>query len=234
MRNPVRLFALVATIFCTAISLPASAWEHWGGDRGGSRFSPLNQITPDNVAGLKQAWSFSTGDMPRQGENSKGHEFSFEATPIKVGNSLYLCTPHREVIALDATTGALRWRFTPGGDMSHNVYQACRGVSYFDAPPGTACPHRIVSTASDLPRLFALDAETGKREVRSTTVRDAELKITKLFVAVPFTADRLPFLRTGRFEGQPETDPPIPLVSLNTRLENRIFDFRVRLLSRLR
>ena len=146
----------------TEAAAASDDWRFYGRTPAGDRFSPLTQITPENVAGLKQAWSFSTGDMPRQGENSNGHEFSFEATPIKVGNSLYFCTPHREVIALDATTGALRWRFTPGGDMSHNVYQACRGVSYFDAPPGTACPHRIVSTASDLPRLFALDAETGQ------------------------------------------------------------------------
>ncbi|MFD0386884.1 PQQ-binding-like beta-propeller repeat protein [Tistrella bauzanensis] len=77
-------------------------------------------------------------------------------------DSLYLCTPHRDVIALDATTGERLWRFQPGGDMSHNIYQACRGVSYFEAPEGTPCRQHIVSTASDLPRLFALDATTGK------------------------------------------------------------------------
>jgi quinoprotein glucose dehydrogenase len=46
MRNPVRLLTLVVAIFCTGIALPVSAWEHWDGDRGGSRFSPLNQIAP--------------------------------------------------------------------------------------------------------------------------------------------------------------------------------------------
>ena len=49
MRNPFRLFTFIVAIFCIGIAHPASAWEHWGGDRGGSRFSPLNQITPDNV-----------------------------------------------------------------------------------------------------------------------------------------------------------------------------------------
>ena len=63
MRNPVRLFIFVVAIFCTGIALPASAWEHWGGDRGGSRFSPLNQITPDNVGNLVRAWEFRTGDL---------------------------------------------------------------------------------------------------------------------------------------------------------------------------
>jgi len=54
MRNPVRLFISFVAIFCAFILvlLPASAWEHWGGDRGGSRFSPLDQVTPGNVGNL--------------------------------------------------------------------------------------------------------------------------------------------------------------------------------------
>lgn len=137
-------------------------WRFYGRTPDGDRFSPLAQITPANVGQLQKVWSFSTGDMPREGENSRGREFSFEATPIKVGNSLYFCTPHREVIALDATTGKQRWRFAPDGDMSKNIYQACRGVSYADTPDTPACRHRIVSTSSGTPHLFELDAETGK------------------------------------------------------------------------
>jgi len=137
-------------------------WQFYGRTPAGDRYSPQAQITPANVASLQPAWSFSTGDMPRPGENARGREFSFEATPIKVGNSLYLCTPHRDVVALDATTGKQIWRYSPAGDMSKNIYQACRGVSYYDAPQGTPCPHRIISTGSGDPTLFALDAETGK------------------------------------------------------------------------
>lgn len=87
--------------------------------------------------------------------------------------------------------------------------------------------------------------EEAKTPIRSTTVQDVEIKVTKVcslglvvpvvkramhvqcFVAVPVTAERLPFTRNGRFEEQPPTDPPIPAVTLNTRLENRVFDFRV-------
>ncbi|NTH49301.1 membrane-bound PQQ-dependent dehydrogenase, glucose/quinate/shikimate family [Agrobacterium rhizogenes] len=142
--------------------VPDDSWFFYGRTPAGDRFSPLTQITPGNVKKLEQVWSFSTGDLPESGENSHGREFSFEATPIKVGDALYFCTPHREVVALDAATGAVKWRYDPAGDMSHNVYQACRGVSYYDAPSAAACKHRIVSTASDLPRLFELDADTGK------------------------------------------------------------------------
>ncbi len=140
-------------------------WQFYGRTLSGDRFSPLDQIKASNVRDLKQAWSFSTNDLPKSGENSNGREFSFEATPIKVGDNLYFCTPHRDVVALDATTGQLKWRYDPGGDMSHNVYQACRGVSYYEATASDAtgaCKSRIVNTASDLPRLFELDAATGK------------------------------------------------------------------------
>ncbi|MBB3172577.1 quinoprotein glucose dehydrogenase [Endobacter medicaginis] len=204
-------------VFATAADWNASApgtdeagndWRYYGRTAAGDRYVPFDQITPANVAQLQKVWEFRTGDMPRHGENANGREFSFEATPLKIGDTLYLCTPHRDVLALDATTGKQIWRFQPGGDLSHNVYQACRGVSYFDAsagdiagpsdadtpaaravvaPPGAAqtridtstvpdtklaqtvqpagdgapCQQRIVSTDSDLPRLFELDAKTG-------------------------------------------------------------------------
>ena len=147
-------------------AIPSDSWQFYGRTSGGDRYSPLDQINADNVKNLTEAWSFSTGDLPRSGENSGGREFSFEATPIKVGESLYFCTPHREVVSLDATTGKQKWRYNPAGDMTHNVYQACRGVSYYDAAAAGdisgPCKTRIVSTASDLPRLFELDAETGE------------------------------------------------------------------------
>src|SRR5882757_3607330 len=56
MRNPVRLFAFFVGLCCVCLSSLALAWEHWGGDRGGSRFSPLAQITSGNVGNLVRAW----------------------------------------------------------------------------------------------------------------------------------------------------------------------------------
>src|SRR5260370_23375212 len=50
---------LLAVLLLTAA--PAFGWEHWGGDRGGTRFSPLAQITPPNVGGLVRAWQFPPG-----------------------------------------------------------------------------------------------------------------------------------------------------------------------------
>ena len=58
MRYPFGLFVLLLL----AVT-PAIGWEHWGGDLGGSRFSPLNQINPANVGNLVQAWEFHAGDL---------------------------------------------------------------------------------------------------------------------------------------------------------------------------
>ena len=49
------------------VTLPAAAWDHWGGNRGGTRFSPLQQITPANVGRLVRCWEFHTGDLARAG-----------------------------------------------------------------------------------------------------------------------------------------------------------------------
>ena len=99
-------------------------WTFYGHTPACDRYSPLDPITPQNVFQRTQAWSLSTSDLPKEGENSNGRKVSFEATPIKVGDSLYFCTPHRDVVALDATTGKRKWRYRPGGDRSKNAYRA--------------------------------------------------------------------------------------------------------------
>jgi quinoprotein glucose dehydrogenase len=142
--------------------VPDGEWRYYGRTADGSRFSPLNDITAQNVSGLKEAWRFRTGDLPRPQDTKGGREFNFEATPVKAGENLYFCTPHRQVIALNATSGKLVWRFDPQNDTSANIFLSCRGVSYYEAPQGTAsCPRRIIATTADA-RMMALDAETGK------------------------------------------------------------------------
>jgi quinoprotein glucose dehydrogenase len=164
MRNPVRLFTFVVAIFCAFISLPASAWEHWGGDRGGSRFSPLNLITPDNVGTLVRAWEFRTGDLDTRAPEVMKRT-KFQATPLLVEDSLIFCSPFNEVIALDPGSGAQKWRFDP--KISTNQRPAnrynCRGVAYWvddKAPDNAACRARIFMGTNDA-RVIALDARSG-------------------------------------------------------------------------
>ena len=107
MRKLPGLFALACFI-----AAPAFAWEHWGGDRGGTRFSPLAMITPANVGNLVKAWQFRTGDLDTRPPEAMART-KFQATPLFVENSVIFCSPFNEVIALDPGTGAQKWRFDP-------------------------------------------------------------------------------------------------------------------------
>ncbi|MFT4507910.1 glucose/quinate/shikimate family membrane-bound PQQ-dependent dehydrogenase [Caballeronia sp. 15711] len=105
-------------------------WPAYGRTQEGTRYSPLQQITPENAKNLQVAWTFRTGDM--KGPNDPV-EITNEVTPIKIGDLLYLCSPHQILFALDAKTGALKWKFDPQlkADPSFQ-HVTCRGVSYVD------------------------------------------------------------------------------------------------------
>jgi len=161
----------------TAPAMPDGDWQSYGRTGFADRYSPLAQITPDNVSKLEPAWTFRTGDIP--GPNDPG-ETTAENTPLKVNGMLYVCTPHSMVIALDPDTGKEIWRFDPkistqnAENFKGWAHMTCRGVSYHDeaayaasspaqtpAPASNACPRRIFLPTADT-RLIALNADTGK------------------------------------------------------------------------
>src|SRR5687768_4187642 len=129
-----------------ADSVPAGEWWAYGRGPGGQRYSPLRQITADNVQQLRPAWTFHTGD--RRGRPGDPEETTFEVTPLKVGNRLFLCTPHQSVVALNATTGQQLWRedlkIRPSLALQHLT---CRGLSYHKADAGAIA--REASATSD-------------------------------------------------------------------------------------
>jgi quinoprotein glucose dehydrogenase len=136
----------------------AGEWLSYGNVDGGNRHSPLAQITPANVGALKQAWTFSLGKEPN------GEPAPFQATPLKIGDRLYICSGYNDIIALDAETGQQAWRYAAHADTYGVFGQTCRGVSYFKqaiAAPGAACAERIYTATIDA-RLIAVDAATGK------------------------------------------------------------------------
>ena len=141
---------------------PVAGWPAWGGDAGGSRHSPLTQITRENVGRLELAWRFHTGDVA-DGSRTRGKSV-FEATPILDGDTLYFCSPFNRVFALDAETGAQRWVFDPKVELAAPLAAHLprrralerRRARRRPSPAGAgSSPGR--STA----RLLALDAEDG-------------------------------------------------------------------------
>ena len=141
--------------------VPPGEWRAYGRDAFGRRYSPLAQINTANAASLQQAWEFHTGDVRSA---SDVEETTYEVTPLKVDDMVYLCTPHDLVIALDAATGRERWRYDPkvppGRGRQH---QTCRGLSFHertDLAPGLACAQRLFMPTADA-RLIALDAKSG-------------------------------------------------------------------------
>lgn len=139
-----------------AISDEAGDWPSHANDKDATRYSALGQISPDNVSKLRLAWSFQTGDLA-----APGKDYSYEATPLKIGDFLYMCTPSGMVVALNPATGIEQWRFDPKPDLTGVAHMVCRGISYFDTgrKAGT-CARRIYVTSPDA-RLWALDAISG-------------------------------------------------------------------------
>ncbi len=139
-----------------------SDWPTFSGDAGGMQYTPLTQITADNVKNLKPVWTYRTGDVSN-GENGLVNS-AFEATPILFNNLLYFCTPFNRVIALDPETGKEIWNFDPKLDKKNvKVVFRCRGVSSWQnlINPKGFCSKRIFSIVED-GRIVALDADSGK------------------------------------------------------------------------
>jgi quinoprotein glucose dehydrogenase len=133
--------------------MPGADWPSYAGDAGAAHFSTLSQITPANVSGLALAWSYHI-DWPND------RPAALEVTPLKVGDLVYVCLPQNDVVALDADTGAVRWKYS-AQLRPWSASTICRGLAYFRAPPATTkCPERLLMTSADA-TLRAIDARTG-------------------------------------------------------------------------
>lgn len=143
-------------------NVPEADWHYYGRTPYGQRYSPLKQITPENVGTLQVAWQYQTGDVKLPDDIG---ETTYQVTPLKVRDTLYLCTPHNWAIALDAATGKENWKFDPNVGLNPDrQHQTCRGVSYYadsTVAAGQPCAERIYLPTSDA-RLIALDAANGQ------------------------------------------------------------------------
>ncbi len=117
-------------------------WPAYGGSSAGTRYSPLKQINRSNVARLAMAWSYDTADGAGASQTQ----------PIVVDGVLYGLTPRHKVIALEAASGKLLWRFDPG--------KAGRGANRSVVYWSSGTDRRIFSALDSF--VYALDATTGK------------------------------------------------------------------------
>jgi quinoprotein glucose dehydrogenase len=154
--------APVAGAINTMAQATSDDWPVYGGSNLEARYSSLDQVNTENAGKLKQVWQYRTGDLPDK--DKLKDKFSPEATPIKVGRMLYLCSARNIILAVDALTGLEAWRYDPKISDDVLPYGAtCRGVAYYASPnaqPGQACATRIIEGTQDA-RLIAVDAETG-------------------------------------------------------------------------
>ena len=195
----IAIFALLGGGESPALALPAQSslgmadpsglatgadWPTYGGTYANWRYSPLTDIAPRNVGKLRKAWETHTGGMPLTADYQK--LYGTENTPLKVGNLLYTCTAKNVVVALDAATGKIAWRFDPKVPDAWIPYTtACRGVAYYQVPgeaAGTPCAARIIEGTLDS-RLIALDATSGAlcTEFNGTGQQDTKIGMGQVY-----------------------------------------------------
>src|SRR4051794_20136766 len=123
-------------------------WTMAAKNYANTRFSELNEITADNVASLKVAWTFSTGVNHGQ-----------EAAPIVIGSTMYVPTPFPNVLyALDVgQQGKLKWKYEPKPALAAQGEACCdsvtRGAAFLDGKV-------FINTLDG--NTVAVDVETGK------------------------------------------------------------------------
>jgi quinoprotein glucose dehydrogenase len=159
MFKPVLAAVLVAGAIAPAA--PERDWPFYGGDQGGTKFSPLADINRSNVAGLTLAWEWRTREKAIDAYGTRPG--TFQATPLMIDNVLYLSTPYNRVVALNAESGAQLWSFDPkayeDGQPPNGTGFVHRGVAAWrDSGAGNAL-RIFINTRY---RLICLDAATGR------------------------------------------------------------------------
>lgn len=137
-------FALVAMV-CPLLVMAQTTvgWPVFNGGNDADHYSRLSQINRGNVDRLKVAWTYDTSEKGGLG---------LQTNPVIVGRTLYAFTPSQKVLALDAATGKLKWKFDSGVDGT----QPARGVAYWT----DGKDQRIFAGIMNF--LYCLDARTGK------------------------------------------------------------------------
>ena len=125
-------------------------------DSGAARYSPLTQITTENVSHLKVAWVYHMKPAPAPGASAPATALRpSEDQPLVIGNTMFVVTPYNRVVALDPATGREKWVFViPGSDQA-----SLRGAAYW---PGDASSGPALIFGTNHGFLYSINATTGK------------------------------------------------------------------------
>src|SRR5688500_16677265 len=167
IRSMITLLAFSATSAAAQPTTPRQQnqdgeWRAYGRDALGSRWSPLAEITRENVSRLAPAWTYHTGETAPEFATRR-RQRALEVTPLVVGERMYISTPLGRVMALDPETGRELWKFDPRIDRNTTFGDFTnRGVSFWadSRRPRGACAERVFIATID-GRLMALDGATG-------------------------------------------------------------------------
>ena len=136
-------------------------WPYVGSEPTHTKYSAAEELSVASVGELEIVWQWEPNEMPFEEYGTRPGPF--QATPIMVGNILYLSTMYTRVVALDAETGAELWTFDPkaykGGPKGVGPRGfKHRGIAWWSDGDGA----RIFLNSRD--RLYAIDAATGEPE----------------------------------------------------------------------
>ncbi|MFD2866345.1 PQQ-binding-like beta-propeller repeat protein [Mucilaginibacter antarcticus] len=148
------VFAVLANL-CSAKaqSTQNTTWEVYGGSKKFIRYSALKQVNTKNVKQLQVAWTYHTEDADARGGSQ------IQCNPIIVDGVLYGTTPRLSLVALNASTGVLKWKFNAEDQLAKKENLGInnnRGVTYWQS----GADKRILYCAGS--NLYAVNAQTGR------------------------------------------------------------------------
>ena len=210
-------------------------WRYFGGDAHATKYSPLNQITKDNVSRLRIAWRWPSPDRAIEGQNPLWRPTKYEDTPLAVNGTLYTVTSLGLIAALDPATGRTRWTYDPESYKALNTRPANgiysnRGMAYWT--DGKA--ERLFIGTVDA-YLLSIDTRTGKpdpsfgqngRVDLTEFVRNA-IRGTNFVARRPMVAGDVVVVGSNQSESGRRTDssPPGYLQAFDVRSGKRRWTF---------
>ena len=137
MRIVALTLLITAALFAQVEKIKPGDWPRYNRDLGGTRNSPLSQITPANVANLKLAWKFLLRTDAERATPATGFGYS-EISPVVLDGVIYM-TAGTRVLALEADSGKEVWVYEQKPGRPSN-----RGVTYW--PGDSTHSARVIFT----------------------------------------------------------------------------------------